>query len=192
MIDPNNITKYDRTVSELQEFWLFCLCVAGKNSMVQAQKLNALMLNIPASYTPFQWIQLCQSQNYRYGTIRRQLMAVKMGQYDRLTEAMLQSCELDLQTCTLEHLTGLHGVGPKTARFFLVHTRQNAEYAVLDTHILKWMRDEAKIKNVPTKTPNHKQYRELEQQCLKALKKHYPDYTVAEADLLIWISQRNK
>lgn len=39
MIDPNNITKFYRTEAELEEFLLFCIIVAGKNSKIQAKKL---------------------------------------------------------------------------------------------------------------------------------------------------------
>ena len=45
MIDPDDITKFDRTDFELLEFWLFCCIVAGKNSKVQAKKLDEFFMH---------------------------------------------------------------------------------------------------------------------------------------------------
>ena len=42
MIDPKNITNYNRTRVELEEFLLFAICVAGKSSSQIAPKINAL------------------------------------------------------------------------------------------------------------------------------------------------------
>ena len=40
MIDPYKITNYNRTESQLQEFLLFCILVAGKTAYIQAKKLE--------------------------------------------------------------------------------------------------------------------------------------------------------
>lgn len=41
MVDPFNVTKYDRTPDELLEFAIFAVCVAGKKSEIVAQKVDA-------------------------------------------------------------------------------------------------------------------------------------------------------
>jgi len=43
MIDPSNITNFDRTDGELEEFALFAPAVAGKTADVQASKVNELL-----------------------------------------------------------------------------------------------------------------------------------------------------
>ena len=44
MINPYQITNYDRSSSELEEFLLFCIVVAGKTAYIQAQKLEDFLL----------------------------------------------------------------------------------------------------------------------------------------------------
>ena len=38
MVNPYDITNYNRTQNELQEFLLFTIVVAGKTAYIQAQK----------------------------------------------------------------------------------------------------------------------------------------------------------
>jgi len=103
----------------------------------------------------------------------------------------MQSLDLNLRTCTLEDLLKIHGVGNKTARFFLLHTRAGCEYAVLDTHILKWMRNRGE--DVPKSTPtNSKVYRELEKRFRYLSRLAHPSLTDAQIDLLIWSEQSGR
>jgi thermostable 8-oxoguanine DNA glycosylase len=181
MVDPKNITKFDRTEAELQEFLLFCIVVAGKNSHQQAKKLDRFITNLQQRCytTPFGNLQsiLLDSEIYE------RLAMVKMGQYRRITKAFRQVSELpNLQTVSLEQLEATFGIGPKTARFFLLHTRPNQQYAVLDTHILKWMRSMGYP--APKATPNGKRYAELEKQFLAECDR--AGMTPASMDLHIW------
>src|SRR5690606_28462084 len=71
------------------------------------------------------------------------LEASKLGQYHRLSKCFRESVQtLDgsLKTCSVEDLESITGVGPKTARFFVLHSRPNSRIAVIDTHILKYLR----------------------------------------------------
>ena len=43
MIDPRKVTKFDRTLEELEEFMLFAIVVAGKNAFQQARKLEQFL-----------------------------------------------------------------------------------------------------------------------------------------------------
>ena len=75
-----------------------------------------------------------------------------MIEYARL---YISHAKLDLRTCTREDLMDVYGVGPKTARFFLLHTREFCDEVVLDTHILRWMRERCDVKEAPKNTPQN-------------------------------------
>jgi thermostable 8-oxoguanine DNA glycosylase len=177
LIDPKNITNYSRTDVELQTFWIFCILVAGKNSDTTARLVTKLLKN-RGNKTPFEFIRslkLTELHNY--------LTAHKTGQYDRIRKALFFSAKLDLRTCTRDDLMNIHGVGPKTARFFLLHTREFCDEIVLDTHILRWMREKCGIKHAPKNTP---QDPEKYAQYAGFMETHYSGLTLAQADLMIW------
>jgi thermostable 8-oxoguanine DNA glycosylase len=181
LIDPKKITNFTRTQAELQSFFLFGLFCAGKNSDYAAKCLAKLLHNNEGE-TPFEVLK-----NLGETGIHNVLVASKIGQYGRLTKAIMDAVYLDLSTCTLEELMSVHGVGPKTARFFLVHTRPNCEYAVLDTHILKYMRDKG-CTLAPENTPtNYKLYVELEKAFLYHAKIDFPFMSIADIDLTLWM-----
>jgi len=95
----------------------------------------------------------------------------------------LAHSNLDLRTCTVDDLSKIHGIGPKTARAFLVHTRPNQRYAVVDTHLLKFLRHQGIMapKSTPPEGP---QYQRLEKAFLDICDKHSLD--AAHLDLTIW------
>ncbi|NBP02621.1 MAG: hypothetical protein EBU90_21370 [Proteobacteria bacterium] len=94
----------------------------------------------------------------------------------------LASRGLDLKTCSVSDLESVRGIGPKTARCFLMHSRRGARYAGLDTHALKYMRE--KGIDVPKSTPTGKKYLELEAKFLELADRS--GKSVAEFDLEIW------
>lgn len=185
LIDPHNITDFNRSDEDLQAFWLFCVLVAGKNSRIQSQKLaNFLKPAEATGISPFRYIELRKAKY-----LDEDIRAEKLGQYKRVHRCFVESLKLDLRNCTVEDLESVFGVGPKTARFFLLHSRPNQRLAVIDTHILKWLRNALGI-DAPTSTPTQlKKYHELEN--------HYLQYcddnglSPAELDLHIW-SKLNK
>lgn len=79
--------------------------------------------------------------------VRRELCKNMTGQYERLTAGIVKAATeirrgtLDLRTAPRTKLCTIPGVGPKTASFFLMYTRQNIRVACLDTHVLAWLRD---------------------------------------------------
>ena len=82
-----------------------------------------------------------------------------------------------------EDLEKIHGVGMKTSRCFILHSRKDAQYAGLDTHMLKFLR--SKGIDAPMSTPSSKkQYLTLEKYVLyyAQLAKRSP----ADFDLEIW------
>lgn len=181
MIDPKKLITPLDSVAKKQEFLLFCILSVGKNSDTASAKLEALLAGKDEWITPFEYLL---GQN-----IPELIIQAKTGQYQRVAAAILQAIEVDVETVTLEQLQAIHGIGPKTARFFLVHA-QGKKHAILDTHILKWMR--SLFPDVPKATPPAKHYGKWEQLCLMFMQAKFPGYTPLVADLEIWKSQSNR
>lgn len=178
MIDPNQVTNFNRTSAELQEFILFCSVVAGKSARQQAHKLNWFLDT--GTGEPFEKIERMD--------LMQRLKESKLGQYNRLHTVFQEIVYLDLAHCTVEELEAIPGIGKKTSRFFLLHSRPNQNLAVLDTHILAWMKSIG-YKNIPKATPTGNRYRIIEQWFLNEAKKR--KMTPADLDLQIW-KERSK
>jgi hypothetical protein len=135
MIDPNNVTNPARTAEELEEFLLFCVVVAGKNADQQSAKLERFL----GGRRPFAYIRASD----RAGTLGERLREVRIGKYSLLARSFreLSASGADLTTCTWEQLTLFPGIGIKTAKFFILHSREREMHGVLDTHVLAWMRE---------------------------------------------------
>lgn len=183
MVDPYNITDYQRDTNSLEEFLLFSVVVAGKKASVQNRLLNDFLNTMSYQWpcSPFNRIR----EMISLGTLDKSLRNSKLGQYNRIAKSFTQiiNSKLNLRTCTVEDLEAIHGIGPKTARFFILYTRPKQRVAVLDTHILRFMREKLFIPT-PKSTPSGKLYKQLEQQFLD-----YVDTTgesVAKIDLAIW------
>jgi len=135
MIDPNNVTNPARTAAELEEFLLFCVVVAGKNADQQSLKLERFL----GGRRPFAFIRASD----RDGTLDGRLRDVRLGKYSLLGRSFreLARSGADLGSCGWEALTRFPGIGIKTAKFFILHSRAREMHGVLDTHVLGWMRD---------------------------------------------------
>lgn len=186
MITPTNITNHNRTQSELEEFLLFAILVAGKTAKTQAEKLNQFLslkskVGLPSDTTPFQYLQfLCNLQD-----MKTPMMVCKLGQYNRIEKAFRGILQFHgrLDKVTLEELESVGGIGPKTSRFFLLHSRPNQQLAVLDTHILKFLNEQGF--QAPKATPSDKKkYRQLEEDFLYLCRIEKKD--PAEMDLEVW------
>lgn len=185
-VDPSNVTKYDRTEAELELFFLFCTVVAGKTATTQARLLEQFLLKLPKveSNRPFDMIGKIGRHSQAFADL---LMESRLGQYNRLRQCWIEAHSFlygSLSQCSLADLEAIHGVGPKTARFFLLHTRRDQNLAVLDTHILKFLRDQG-FANVPTGTPGSGPlYERWEKQFIALAKES--GKTVADFDLSVW------
>lgn len=198
MNSPLEITNYNRTASELEEFWIFCLFVQGRNSdfgfECMRRVVNSLgrqKLGTPdSSKTPFDCIRHEMEWNSNY--IHNLLVVNGVGQYTRFARALEESLQLDLRTATLKELLSIHGIGPKTARFFLVHSRGGEDYAVLDVHILRWLRQF--YPNAPQQTPSTETiYRLWEERYFHMRKQNFSHMKdAAQIDLLIWSSMSGR
>jgi thermostable 8-oxoguanine DNA glycosylase len=184
-INPNNITNFSRSTDELLLFWLFCLFVRGKNADVQAKKLGTFLTNI--GETGDRLVNLTKRR------IKEELRVVKAGQYVTLTAAIDQTIlwlnrdPFYLRHCTVAELEGITGVGPKTARFFVMHTQRDAKVAALDVHILRYLGLRLATP-VPLTTPTGKKYLELEQIFLDMARDAGVEPAVM--DLAIWRASR--
>lgn len=191
MITPTTITNYNRTEAELEEFLMFAILVAGKGAEQQAKKLDQFLkikskLGLPSDTTPFQYLTfLCNMQD-----MVTPMKVCKLGQYNRIEKAFRGILQFkdNLKNVSVEDLESIKGIGSKTARFFILHSRPDAKVAVLDTHILKWLNEQGY--NAPKATPPKKKYSELEKIFLTEAWKR--EMTPADLDLTIWKSYATK
>lgn len=181
MIDPSDVTRFDRSDHDLQEFLLFCIIVAGKKASVQAVKLEAFLYPEPGLRdTPFSILR----RMVRDGDLLAHLKRVGLGQYSRLERVFAEVLALDLRSCSSDDLEMIKGIGPKTARYFLLHSRKDQQLAVLDRHILRWLSQRLNLR-APVSTPSSKvKYRELEQAYLDYCRDQ--SVSPADLDLAIW------
>jgi hypothetical protein len=150
MIDPCKVTNSTRSTAELEEFLLFCVVVAGKNADQQAKKLERFL----GGRSPFAFIRECD----RKGRLAERLKSVRLGKYTLLVRSFRQlaGSGIDLRSCTWEDLTRFPGIGLKTAKFFVLHSREGEMHGVLDTHVLGWMREHgAPSAGRPPAVPRH-------------------------------------
>lgn len=161
---PERLTRFDRTYDELAELLFFSVAVAGKNAANVARAVSNFFE--PARGFIINYLATeCFSTPSK---LEEKLRAARVGKYGlmkKFVESYL-NFGASLQFCTVNQLEEIHGVGPKTARMFLLHSRPNQEFAVLDVHILRFMREVLLFPNVPKNTPSGKRYLELEKQYL--------------------------
>lgn len=203
MVDPTTITNFSRTDAELEEFAVFCVVVAGKNAISSAKAVYKL-----EDYLSLSLIALCDK------TFLRMIdYYVEQSGLDKFAELLKMSgvgCnkaksktlavlahrvglgETNLRTCSVEDLEQISGIGSKTARYFILHSRPAQRFAVLDTHILKYLRSLNLSINVPMSTPpkGSKVYKMLEATFLKQC--DVQNKTPAVLDLELWNLYRNK
>lgn len=187
MIDPEKVTNYGQTDAQLEEFILFWVCAAGKNGRTAARCLDKMLTEHAAMYqnnTPFKWILHHHALFGLPETLKYYGIGCYNSKAKTFYELALRSAkgELDLRTCTASDLEAIHGIGPKTARCFLLHSRKGVQVAGLDTHILKHLRSLGH--DVPKSTPTGKKYLTLEKAVLSLAEK--AGMSPADYDLMIW------
>lgn len=181
-VDPHNCTDFNRDHTALEVFLLFCICVAGKRASVTARKVNALADRTQEEAEGFDPTTVLHEW-WERDHLTFMLKQFKLGKYSLLERSIPRLIGLNLRTCTIEDLEEVPGIGMKTARYFLVHTRPDMKVAALDTHILRFMREELGIPT-PKTTPTGDRYLELERKFLTYVQS--TGRTVAEVDLEIW------
>ena len=207
MIDPTQITKFDRTQAELEWFLLFCISTAGKNATVTAKKINdgidfthrvkrfQSMGIYSIGFSDTSWMIL-GDKYYKYNQCSNWMVdfaqVVKLGKYELIRKSsehiFKNEIHKRLDTVTLEELLEIPGVGNKTARFFLMHSRPGFEGAVIDTHIHGWL-EKVCQSELPKPTTDAK-YKSLERLWLSMTEVFFPGLPLHVADLATWILMR--
>ena len=184
MINPAEVTNYNRTQSELQEFILFCINVAGKKSSIESPKLEVFIeraKNITKETSPFN----CIKKLIKLGRLNEIMHWAKLSPYaQRYNSYVAVSKIKDLQTVTLNRLLQVPGIGLKTARFFLSHSREDFDEPMLDTHILRYLRDQG-YTDAPKSTPSNENTYYYFANIFKNIARQLGK-TVTDLDLEIW------
>lgn len=170
MVDPENITSYHLSDWELEEYMLFWICAAGKNGRTAARCLDKLLAKTVAYiWGPMQSIHRA-SILYDLPLMMKNsgigCHTSKSRSFIEIAKAVLLK-DIKLRTSSADDLEKIHGIGMKTSRCFIMHSRRGARYAGLDTHLLKYLRAQG-VEDVPKSTPSsRRQYLRLEQEFLK-------------------------
>jgi thermostable 8-oxoguanine DNA glycosylase len=185
MVDPTDFSNVNADDWSLQSTLIFWMCVAGKNATQTVVKVEAFLTNLHTRFgpnkTPFELINTAIARGHLEASLRH----VKLGKYTLLTRGLTQVITLDPRSCTVEELESIPGIGPKTARCFLLHSRENQQLAGLDTHILRWLREWG-YKDIPRSTPPAgATYRRIEQYFLREA--HIRHMKPADLDLQVWM-----
>jgi len=179
----NNDINHERSQQEREAFLLFCMMVAGKNAQLVLNKVNAFCEDAdPNDDGIFSAMQQLDSE----GLLEELVYKHKLGNYKRFLKFARES-KPDVENCSIDELEQLHGIGPKTARFFVSFTRPNQRFAILDRHVLAWLRERG-VK-APKNTPTQREkYAELEKTYLELVGDGDPTQT----DFQIWSSKRRE
>lgn len=192
MINPDSITNYNRSAHELEEFLLFCIAVAGHNAHTTSKTLEAFLhTSYKVHYSPFEYIRAISAHRPFGLDFEETLRLFRFGTTKKLSKSFCEiaASGINLADCTIPQLEGVFGIGPKTARFFVLHSRPNQhKIAVLDTHVLKYM--SAQGFKTPKSTPSGRSYLKLETQFLNHAKE-LGITDIASFDLSIWRSGRS-
>ena len=189
MIDPAKVTNYNRTHAELEEFLLFGINVAGKKSSIEAPKLERFLVGLRDRYgkacsdpsSPFSLVRYAWAE----GTLQTLMERYSISPYEQRYNSYCDILHIqDLYTIPLNSLMRIRGVGLKTARFFLSHSREDFDEPMLDTHILSFLRDQG-YSDAPKTTPSnpsvYAQYASIFKDIARQL-----NQSVTDLDLQIW------
>jgi hypothetical protein len=186
MVDPDNITQFHLDDWRLEEFLLFSIAVAGKTAKTVAPRIHEFLMEITngGTHDPFgaiRGIVAWDGEEALIGLIHKHGIGCQTQRAKSFSQLVERG--LNLRTCSVSDLEDVFGIGPKTARLFVMHSRQDAPpMAALDTHILKFLAEDGVDcpKSTPPAGPT---YNRLEQEFLKRVPE---GSTPAEFDLKVW------
>jgi len=168
---------------QLQYSLIYSLIVAGKSARFTEKKCSKFISYLQDETECVMPLSAVQ-QLTKEGLLEL-LHKAKTGNYTKLYKALkqLSTANIDLEKCKPDELEKIHGIGPKTARFFIMWNRPDERYAALDVHILAWLREQGY--NAPKSTPpSGCRYNELEQIFIQEADKR--GMTPRELDAEVW------
>jgi len=190
MIDPKKVTDYNRNEWQLQEFLLYCICVAGKKSEIESPKVRKFCMDGRMGFglLPFDLIRkLLKISSVEEDGLKQHLKKYKISPYEQRYNSFKDVVNLlpnDLSEVTLDQLMEVRGISTKTSRFFLTHSREDFDEPVLDTHILRFLKDVGHT-DIPTSTPqNPEVYAKVAE--LFRRWANFEGMSVTDFDLHIW------
>ena len=182
LIDPFQITDFGRGTDDLEVFYLFTAAVAGKKATMIAAKVFELLAGCGHGGSPFERVRRMLGE----GSLDDNLRRVRIGKYRLLGASYAAAATdrtLDLATATPDDLERLPGFGKKSSRFLILHSRPDARVAVIDTHMLKYLRAIG-TRDVPDTIPTGADYLRLERVVLGEADRL--GLAAADFDLKVW------
>lgn len=190
MIDPKKVTDYNRNEWQLQEFLIYCVCVAGKKSEIESPKVRKFCMDARFGHglTPFELIRkLLSVSSVEEDGLMQHLKKYKIAPYQQRYNSFKDIVTLldgDLREVTIDQLQEVRGISTKTSRFFLTHSREDFDEPVLDTHILRFLTDFG-YKNVPQSTPQNPKVYEKFSKIFRSIAR-FEGKSVTDFDLEVW------
>jgi len=189
MIDPKKVTDYNRNEWQLQEWLLYCVCVAGKKSEIESPKVRKFCLDPRFGFNlkPFDLIRkLLGVSSVEEDGLMQHLKKYKIAPYKQRYNSFVDAVRLlpdNLSEVTIDDLQEVRGISTKTSRFFLTHSREDFDEPVLDAHILRFLKEEGY--RVPISTPqNPTEYARVANIFRRIA--NYEGKSVTDLDLEVW------
>jgi len=193
-VDPAAIPE-TMTREQLEWWVLFTIAVAGKTAKQIEKKMRAFMNLGDLLEGPFGRVRYMIHEKKLGYNLRR----VKLGKYRLLNKGFRKAITLDLDLLeradfahALDLLTMVPGLGPKGARMILMYAfpHHANQWVVLDTHILRWLRENGSA-DVPKSTPPEgRTYKRLERE-FKSIADDRK-VTTRQLDTAIWTAYARK
>ena len=137
--------------------------------------------------TPFAMIRkLMGISSCEEDGLMQQLKKYKIAPYTMRYNSFVDAVTLlpdDLSEVTIDDLQEVRGISTKTSRFFLTHSREDFDEPVLDTHILRYLKDVGY--DVPSSTPQNPSVYAKVSAIFKRLA-NFEGKSVTDFDLEIW------
>lgn len=137
---------------------LYAMVVAGKAAKFADRVMVRLIDDEDPGVYPFEQIRAM----ILAGELDEALRRSRSGNYRKFAKGFPEVIKLDAETCSVEELESIHGIGGKTSRFFLLWTRPDVRYAALDTHVMKFLKRLGHTKAMGTPPAQGKTYKRLE------------------------------
>jgi len=191
----NQLNNEILSEAELQWRIIYSAIVAGKSARFAENAIRKLFsghkenpFDIIKAWCREEWDPVLWIVDPNWQPLVARLRQAKTGNYNKLVKTLseLAWSNIDLYTCTPADLEKIHGIGPKTSRFFILWTRPDAKYAALDVHILRWLGERGY--KVPKNTPQApKAYATLEKAFLDEAEKL--GLSPRELDKQVWMER---